>query len=120
MDISGFLKKKYSDIALSVLLAIYIIPTHLFYFQNYALEGSWKRAINLAVKNHIVFGTQFIFTFGPLGFLSTRNHEYLGNFFIVLGDLFLVTGFYYFLRKYVSRAFWRGAELRITSQKLHP
>ena len=37
------------------------------------LDPSWHAAIEYATAHHLQFGTQIVFTFGPLGFLSTRT-----------------------------------------------
>ncbi len=106
----------------AAVLAAYIVPTSLYYFHNYGLEGSWKRAINLAIRDNRVFGSEFMFSYGPLGFLSTRNNEYINPWIIVLGDLLLAAGFFNFYRRCLAKDksyFWvllaatlfaRGAE----------
>ena len=88
---------------LSAIVAIYIAPPALFYSHNYGIEGSWKRAINMAIKNGTVFGADFIYTFGPLGFLSTRNNEYVGNWLLIISDIFLAFSCYYFLLTYFKK-----------------
>jgi hypothetical protein len=37
------------------------------------LDPSWHAAIEYATAHHFQYGTQIVFTFGPLGFLSTRT-----------------------------------------------
>jgi hypothetical protein len=37
------------------------------------LDPSWHAALEYATAHHWQFGTQIVFTFGPLGFLSTRT-----------------------------------------------
>jgi len=37
------------------------------------LDPSWHAALEYATVHHWQFGTQIVFTFGPLGFLSTRT-----------------------------------------------
>src|SRR5208282_2552900 len=37
------------------------------------LDPSWHAALEYAAAHHMQFGTQIVFTFGPLGFLSTRT-----------------------------------------------
>ena len=66
------------------------------------MDSSWKRALNMALKNGLVFGRDFIFTYGPLGFLNTRNNQYLPDILLFLGDVFLFSGFYHFTYKYIS------------------
>src|SRR5208283_1156650 len=37
------------------------------------LDPSWHVALEYATLHHLQFGTQIVFTFGPLGFLSART-----------------------------------------------
>jgi hypothetical protein len=37
------------------------------------LDPSWHVALEYATSHHLQFGTQIVFTFGPLGFVSTRT-----------------------------------------------
>ncbi len=37
------------------------------------LDPSWHTAIEFATEHHLQFGTEIVFTFGPLGFLSART-----------------------------------------------
>jgi hypothetical protein len=37
------------------------------------LDPSWHAALEYATVHHLQFGTEVVFTFGPLGFLSTRT-----------------------------------------------
>ncbi len=37
------------------------------------LDPSWHAAIEYATAHHLQFGTEIVFTFGPLGFLSART-----------------------------------------------
>jgi hypothetical protein len=41
------------------------------------LDRSWELALHLAITHHLHFGTDFIFTYGPLGFLTVPT-PYLG------------------------------------------
>ncbi len=94
---------KYRATLLSVILCVYSLPQFFFLSPGSELDGSWTRAINMAVNKHLVFGRDIVFTYGPLGFLHTRNTQYLGNVLLLLGDLFLVTGFFYIARKFLSK-----------------
>ena len=38
--------------------------------------GSWQSALEMAVHNRMAFGTQIVFTYGPLGFLTTQQLNY--------------------------------------------
>jgi hypothetical protein len=43
------------------------------------MDPSWQYALNTAIQKHYVFGNDFVFTYGPLGFLSTANPLYLAD-----------------------------------------
>lgn len=93
----------HGTLLLSVVLAIYSLPQAFYLVPDVFIEGSWKRAINLAIKNHLIFGTDFVFTYGPLGFLSTRNPFYISGFLLLTGDLFLATGVFYIVHALLKR-----------------
>ncbi len=97
-----FFYNKYKLAILSFVLAVYAVPSTLFNTIPYTHEGSWIRAINMAIRNKTLFGSEFVFNLGPLGFLSTRNHAYVGNIWLILADVVLVCGFYLFFRRYIT------------------
>jgi hypothetical protein len=87
--------KKYGRYLLAAILAIYSLPSLFTNPPGKHLEDSWKRGLNMAVKNRFTFGTDVVFAYGPLGFLSTRCGLFINPVFFVIGDLFLFIGFYY-------------------------
>jgi len=96
-------------IVLPVLLTLFTLPGGFYYFVGGHLDSSWIRAINLAIENNLIFGKDIVFTYGPLGYLSTRNTQYISNFSIFAGDLLLLVCFYYTIRKLLvkdKRWFW--------------
>jgi hypothetical protein len=95
---AGF-KEKHLNRVLSIALAVFSLPPSLFLNFTNGLDDSWKRALNLAVEKHLVFGRDFIFTYGPLGLLVTRNTHFTGNISLLLGDIVLGVGFYYVILK---------------------
>jgi hypothetical protein len=68
------------------------------------LDDSWMIALNLAVKNHLLYGKDFIFTYGPLGFLSTNLGAEIpyGMIWIWLFHLSIISLFLYIIRKIIS------------------
>ncbi len=102
---SGNLRRfwlRYSSCILAGILAFISLPPVFTVRIGAGLDNSWIRAINFAVNNHLVFGRDFLFTYGPLGFLNTRNSQYMGNFLLLAGDLFLLAGLYYILCKILA------------------
>jgi len=95
---------KYKIEILSLILSIYTLPGGFFAYIDNNLGGSWERAINYSIKNKLVFGDDFIFTYGPLGYLSTRHTQYISNIFLFLADVFICTCFYHFFYKCLSRS----------------
>ncbi|MFD1819875.1 hypothetical protein SAMN04515674_103313 [Pseudarcicella hirudinis] len=69
----------------SVLL---FLPKNLFEVTGGGLDPSWQLSLSMAVHQGLTFGKDWIFTFGPLGFLSTRLALYTGIIPLILLDLF--------------------------------
>lgn len=59
------------------------------------IDPSWQLSINMAVKQNLVFGKEYVLTYGPLGFLNTRNTLDLSPAWLVAFDLFLLLNFFY-------------------------
>lgn len=56
-----------------------------------ALDPSWQIAISLALKNKFIFGKDFIFTYGPLGFLFAKTTIYVSKYVILFFEMVLLT-----------------------------
>jgi len=97
---------KYIQGIAAFILALYSFPTCLRLEPGYYLEGSWMRAINMAIKNKLTFGHDFIFTYGPLGFLSTRYDGYVTGYSLFAGDLVLFACYFYFYKKYLPKSIY--------------
>lgn len=72
------------------------------------LDASWQWALAEAVHNHLQFGTQFLWTYGPLGFLETPfqgGPKTLWVFAVVVGAVARV-GFVIALIDLVRRSPW--------------
>lgn len=95
--------QKYKSQLLSILLALFTLPVGFFYSVNDSLDSSWVRAINIAVKNNWRFGTDFVFTYGPLGYLTPRNTQYINDWYFVLTDAFTVLCYYYLFNNILSK-----------------
>ncbi|WP_215240059.1 hypothetical protein [Dyadobacter helix] len=54
------------------------------------MDGSWTMSINMALHKGLTFGREWVFTFGPLGFLSTRQDLYVGRLPFLIFDIFCV------------------------------
>jgi hypothetical protein len=59
--------------AFSLLLTLcFLVPWRPYFVRTAALDDSWMLALNWAFANHLQFGRDIVFTFGPWGFLNTR------------------------------------------------
>ncbi len=86
---------------LSLIIAIYSLPLHFSRAIPYSYDGGWMTSLNLAIRDKLVFGKDFIFTYGPLGTLSTRCNLYVNNLLLLAGDLFFLFGCFHFLYRHV-------------------
>ena len=68
---------------------LYLIPKNIWNSPGTGLDPSWELSINLALKHHLVWGKDIIFTYGPLGYLSTFVPVYASSFFIGAYALFV-------------------------------
>ena len=75
-----------------LIIILLLLPEHIINLQPPGIDASWELGLNIAVKNGLTFGRDIIFTYGPLGFLSTHNSPeiYLANLWIFLFDLLLL------------------------------
>jgi hypothetical protein len=91
LDLSNNLKNKIFSLHTLLLLAgIYILlPERILSYPHNGLDASWVIAINMAIKQNLVFGRDFIFTFGPLGFLYSGLPLFIPKFIIMLFHLLL-------------------------------
>lgn len=96
--------ERHRHLLLCLLLTAFSCP---FRFYNNEvptdLDGSWMRALNMAIASGRTFGRDFIFTYGPLGFLSTRNPEYVSTGWLLVGDLLLFAGIFYIFYRHLCR-----------------
>jgi len=88
--------KLFSVIVL-IISFILLLPNSLFHNPAVGLDPSWKIALNLAVKNGFRFGKDFIFTYGPLGFLATRSPLVLGKTSLLFLDVTILSAIIFIL-----------------------
>jgi hypothetical protein len=67
------------------------------------LDPSWMLALNYAGIKSLVFGKEFILTYGPLSFLSTRVMWGINPWLLVLYDLFIAFNFFMITFKNLNR-----------------
>jgi hypothetical protein len=82
---------------LFILIIIYLIPKRIFDLPDLGLDSSWSLALNMAIKEKLIWGKEIIFTHGPLGYLSTRLPVYASKLGIILFYLFICFNGIYFI-----------------------
>ena len=83
-------------------LSAFLIAPITFYGQiSQGLDPSWAIALHLAIENGLVFGKDFVFTYGPLGFLSTRLPFESTRLAILAHDIFFF-GTLFFCIAYIT------------------
>ncbi|MBC7796858.1 MAG: hypothetical protein H7Z37_08300 [Pyrinomonadaceae bacterium] len=91
-------------------LGYLLIPTRLFNFDylcgNYragdCIDPSWMLGANLARVQNFVFGRDWVFTFGSLAFLSTRNDVGVSKFYLIAFDILVIANFCFIFRRFVK------------------
>jgi hypothetical protein len=78
-------------LAALLLAALFAIPL-LPMLPTRGLDASWAYALNVAVANHLVFGRDLIFTFGPLGSAYTWMYHPATDLIMVVSSTLLAVG----------------------------
>ena len=96
----GYLQRRPGILAIARIaaLTLIVIPTAAVPAQ-YPLDSSWMIGINLAHVNHLVFGRDVIFTYGPLGFLLEPTFPE--------ADPWLAFAFYWTIAAVSAYALWQ-------------
>jgi len=76
-----------------VFILLLLISPIIYRKPGIGLDQSWQMALNMAIERGFVFGTDFIFTYGPLGFLCTRSPLEISKFTYILLDIYLLFNF---------------------------
>jgi hypothetical protein len=69
------------------------------------LDPSWMYALNQAVANHLVFGRDLVFTFGPFGSVYTQMYHPATDGFMLAGSLITAAGLWAAILL-ISRSKW--------------
>lgn len=71
---------------------------------NTCLDASWVTSLHWAIQKNLVFGKEYLFTYGPLGFLGTRTALGFSHLYLVISDLFILANLafilFYAIRKF--------------------
>ncbi len=79
-----------SIIILLLVVAFFLLPNTVFNPIVPGLDPSWQIALHLAIKNKMIFGQDFIFTYGPLGYIITRLPVGVSKWAIFALDMLLI------------------------------
>jgi len=101
---------KYIFLALFVFL---LFPASFYEPPGHGLDPSWSIAIHLAHKYNLVFGKDFIFTYGPLGILYSRFPISINIFVYILFDLYFLLTSFFVLKNIFKTQFGYGLVLFI-------
>lgn len=88
-----------------LLIGLYWLwPKHFARIPSIGLDWSWILSLHYAYANKLIFGKEWVFTYGPLGWLSTRA-DYLLNQPLLLGfDLVKMTLFGIVIQYFIERS----------------
>lgn len=65
---------------------------------------SWKSALSYLPLTGKTWGTDIIFTYGPLGFLSSRIGWGISGWVFLLFDLFIIVNFFFIFRDFILQS----------------
>jgi hypothetical protein len=87
----GFLNQNRKLINFMVLMSILlsILPPSIVHLPQLGLDPSWQLVLQYAGEKGFKFGEDFIFTYGPLGFLSTRVDFEINKTLLLIFDIFI-------------------------------
>lgn len=68
-------------------------------YAGLGIDASWHEALAMAVDKHLIFGEDFIFNYGPLGYLNTGVYPKTASiYFNVLLQIFVLVNYLFFIR----------------------
>jgi hypothetical protein len=90
---------------IALFFLVLLFPSFFYLLPSEGLDPSYDIAIHLAYINHLVFGKDFVFTFGPLGFLNSRLPIGVNMIVYLLFDLYFLVTLFFVLRDIVLTHF---------------
>ena len=90
--------KNWIEISILCLCFYILLPSAFTAFPGHALDPSWQIGLNMAVAQGLIFGKDFVFTYGPLGFFHTGLNILIWEGGLFLFHLFLIANAFYVLR----------------------
>jgi hypothetical protein len=109
--ISKISKKTFLPFIICLVMAYLLFPSNLHNYlipMNYnedliwkTLDPSWNLTINYVNLKELIWGKEFVFTFGPLGYLSTKFLWGVNKYCVLLFDLFVSINFFILFYKLI-------------------
>jgi len=90
------------------LFTLLFVPASFYHRPVEGIDASWDIAIHLAYKYHLVFGKDFVFTYGPLGILHSRHPISINLFVYLLFDLYFLGTLFFVMKKIFASHFGIG------------
>lgn len=90
-----------------VLCVWFFLPEQLLTLPGHSIDPSWMLSLDFATHERLTFGRDWVFTYGPLGFLSTRLGFFMPWWTILIFDLFLCSLLVVALRAIFRQIGWR-------------
>ncbi len=94
-----------SPYIIALFFVVLLFPSFFYLIPSEGLDPSYDIAIHLAYTFHLVFGKDFVFTFGPLGFLHSRLPIGVNIIVYLLFDIYFLVTLFFMLKDIVSRHF---------------
>ncbi|HMK18615.1 MAG TPA: hypothetical protein VK492_10450 [Chitinophagaceae bacterium] len=91
--------KLYLQYLFILFLTFLIFPSSFYQIPKTGLDPSWNISLHLANKYDLVFGKDFVFTYGPFGVLYSRLPISVNKYFYLLFDLYFLCTFIFVARK---------------------
>ena len=79
---------KTRPLLLTAFVAFFLFPNSFYSAASAGIDASYNLGINLAWKYHLIFGKDFVFTFGPLGILNYRLSVAVPGWVYLLFDVY--------------------------------
>ncbi len=88
---------------IAFLFTLLLIPTFLVSQVGVGLDPSWILGLNISISNNQIFGQDYIFTYGVLGFLQTKCAYNISKWYLLLFDVFLLLNIYWTIKTLLKK-----------------
>ena len=109
VTVNRIIKNPYAQGLIFLTFLYLLLPSHLVTDLScetveQCLDPSWILTMHWAIEKKLIFGKEYVFTYGPLGFLSTRTLFGISRFYLLIFDLFIIANLLFILH-YAIRKF---------------